>query len=308
MVNKKLKLNEELDLPEDMLLAQDKVSSEFDTCLVYDFVLNQFGIGIQKETKEKKSLIKLTEMECDGVLRLMPYALKVADKYSRVKASKPVDIPLEPVAFNVGDMGTVFSIKESAFKRGDIQFDLRKCMKKEDGSLIHTREGVRLDADTMKLIQQKLQSYKKEIEEAVKNTRKLMMTARACLMIREINSLSNSGETKSCYGCETDHPSQIQHMGPGGCLAEDSIDASESWKETVNRLWSGVLKMVSVQDGCNLAEMALSLLPELKGLVCSCVEDMPDPLEDELKQMVIKKEGLASDTMYIACEKIMKDN
>lgn len=22
----------------------------------------------------------------------------------------------------------------------------------------------------------------------------------------------------SCHGCEIDHPSQVEHMGPGGCL------------------------------------------------------------------------------------------
>lgn len=306
-MNKKLKLNDQLDLPDDMLILQDKLCSELDMFLDYDFVMNQFGIGITKQTKDKSTCIRLNEIECAGVLRLTPYALRVAANYSSSRASKPVDIPFETKELNAGDMGTVLFIKENNFKRGDIQFDLRKCVKKEDDSLIYTKEGVRLNMEMMRLVQEKLASYKQKIKETVKITRNLMLTAQACLMIEEIKSLSYCAEKPSCYGCEIDHPSQVQHMSLGGCLSDETMDVSETWAETVNQQWSVVFATVSVEDARDLAEKALPLLPELQGLVYSSSEKMIDPLEDELKDMVTKREELSNDQMYIACQKVMKN-
>lgn len=134
-----------------------------------------------------------------------------------------------------------------------------------------------------------------------------MLTAQACLMIEEIKSLSYCAEKPSCYGCEIDHPSQVQHMSLGGCLSDETMDVSETWAETVNQQWSVVFATVSVEDARDLAEKALPLLPELQGLVYSSSEKMIDPLEDELKDMVTKREELSNDQMYIACQKVMKN-
>lgn len=30
----------------------------------------------------------------------------------------------------------------------------------------------------------------------------------------------SDNEISSCEGCHTNHPSQDQHMGPGGCLSD----------------------------------------------------------------------------------------
>lgn len=48
----------------------------------------------------------------------------------------------------------------------------------------------------------------------------------------ENNTATVGTQTTDCYGCITDHPSQTEHMGPGGCLELEDYEVIETSTQT----------------------------------------------------------------------------
>ena len=299
-VNQKMKNNIVLDIQEDKCLAEDQLTSELTMSLVYDFMISEFVIGLTKRSKDKTNNINMNELECTGIIRLSPLMQKVVKKYSVTRASNPIDMPVETIEMCEGDFGTVLSVKENTFKRGDFQIDLRKCMKKEHGTWVYTKDGVRISVSELIKVKERLETYMQKISDAVAQTRRMLLMATVCLMIQSVEQ----PEESVCYGCEINHPSQHQHMGVTGCLSEDALDGVKVWKTLIDQQWSLLKLIVSSEDAVILAGKAARMLPDLGGLLMSEHTTMEDPEESEMKTMLLDKDKLVSDPMYTACYKL----
>lgn len=284
------KLKSESDFKDDKVFSRDTLTEEMDTSLEYDFITNEFGICLRKQTKETVTLIKFSENECDGILKHFSLALKVIDKYTSKRSSKPIDIPFETVDLSDGHAGVIMFIKENSYKRGSIQIDLRRCIKRVDGTLIYTKEGVRMNSEVAPLLRARLQAYKKQINDAVDETRKFIVFAQVCLIIQEIDGLYHQHDKMMGYRRALDFAE---------CLSNDT--KVESWSDIVHEHWHVVVATVSTNDACALAERAITTLPNATGLVYSESETMADPEDSELKRMVMEKHQLLANDMYMAC-------
>ena len=117
------------------------LSNDVQSFMHYDYIMNQFVIGIKKTSGSKTTVITMDEIECHGFLTK---------------------------SMNVG--GTILFVKENAYKRGEIDFDIRKCAKKDDGEFGYSKHGVRLKMDGILPLQEKLQLYMSTTESLVKQT------------------------------------------------------------------------------------------------------------------------------------------
>ena len=306
LTNKKLKLGDDMELPADIVFFTHSLSPEISTYLNYDYVVNEFVIGIRKTktTSEgtRETVVNLDQTECAGVLKQLPVALAVARKYCEKKASKPADVPFETKELKVSELGTILFVKENTYKRGLVEMDIRKCTKRENNAFGYTKDGVRCSLDVMPALEEKMKFYQSAIEKSLTQTEKMMHMAEVALLVCEIRELSQYGEP-TCSGCVTKHPSQVQHMGFNGCLSEDASDTDTlSWGETVEKYWTAAVAITStscqVED---VAEMALSSVKEVKGLVVSKMRDMKQPEDKDLKAMVLDESSLRKDDTYVAC-------
>lgn len=288
IVSKKLK--SESDFKDDKIFSRDALTEEIHMCLEYDFVTKDFGISISKQLTDKHTYIKVSDIESYGILKHFPLALKVIEKYSSKRATKPIDIPFEAVEFDAGEAGVIICIKENSFQRGNIQIDLRKCIKRADGTLIYTKEGVRIAKEVAPLLHDTLRTYKQQINNAVAETQKLVTMAQVCLLIHEIDSLCKQDERQSYR-----QPRELNFVG---CLTDDTTQ--ESWSDIVAAYWSVAISIVSIADACSLAEKALTSLPGVDGLFYSATV-LEDPRVNRLKTMVVEKRQLFEDHMYVAC-------
>ena len=133
IMNKKLKLRDNYQLPEDTVFFIHTLSNDVQSFMHYDYIMNQFVIRIKKTSGSKTTVITMDEIECHGLLKHIQPALAVAKKYAGKIMPDVIDIPFLTKSMNVGDFGTILFVKENAYKRGEIDFDIRKCAKKDDG-------------------------------------------------------------------------------------------------------------------------------------------------------------------------------
>ena len=126
IINKKLKLGLNGELPENTVFFNDSLSEELHMYLNYDdYVMNNLVVGIKKTVGQNTCEITLDELECDGLLKHIPLALTVAKKYSGKNMPDLVDIPFETKLIYTGEIGVIVFVKENSYKRGEIDIDIR---------------------------------------------------------------------------------------------------------------------------------------------------------------------------------------
>ena len=84
----------------------------------------------------------------------------------------------------------------------------------------------------------------------------------ATAIIRQIHELTYPRQ--NCQGCQSQHPSQKQHMGLGGCLSAEQ----PTWEELCNQYWQVARSLIRDDEVQNLAKQAASRIPELQVFIC----------------------------------------
>ena len=169
--------------------------------------------------------------EVVNLINLLPVDEKIISRYTVKRSPKPIDITFELCKGDVGGLITVLSVKENLYKRGKFDIDIRKCLRREDGTYTYTSEGVRFDQTLIEKFTDKVQFYQSMSETITKTTSDVIRMSMAYAFIKGINELGSSQQT--CKGCQINHPSQAQHMGFSGCLSEDP----PAWEEFVLHYW-----------------------------------------------------------------------
>lgn len=253
---------EDIDFPDDRVFDCSNLSDVVKTSLTYDSVLKEFVIGIEKKRETDSRSISLGQGECAGVVKLLPAVFAIVERYEKRRAPKPVDVPFEVNQCTVGDMVTVLFAKESVYKRGKFDIDLRKCIKNRESAYTYTTEGIRVNTEMGRELRAKLLYYLSTIEKMAREERKTLKMANVCLLIKEIRDMAVT--QIQCAGCQIQHPSQKQHMGFGGCLSVDTAEEEErmSWDEMVDQYWRPAYAIVTVDDVIKVANMAAEAVME----------------------------------------------
>ena len=247
--------NEHYDDSEDVLLDCSELSDDLKCSLEYDAILKMFVIGLEKKLKEEKRWIRFGEKENDCIIRLLPTLVKLSSRYSSKRSPQPLDISFEMSQSSVGERLTVMSLKENMFKRGNFDVDIRKCIKKEDNNYQYTTEGVRFTQKLIPEFEELLRQYQSKISSVYQETYEILKIAMAHIVIREIQELA--GVKQNCHGCQINHSSQKQHMGPGGCLSTEQAE----WSDIVEQFWSPARRLVDEVEVQISAKQAVLQLP-----------------------------------------------
>ena len=252
-------LNDESAFYNDVFLDSSLLSEDLKCSLEFDAILKMFVVGLEKKLKgDEKRSISFGVKELDNIIRLTPTLEKISSRYSAKRSPKILDIPFEMEKGEIGDLITVMSLKENLYKRGMFDVDIRKCVKKADSEYQYTSEGVRFKLSTLPELIEKLGLYQKKVSHIYVETFDVLKIALAYVIIREITVLSDN--TLNCHGCQIQHNSQSQHMGPGGCLSTDQPE----WGEIVDKFWSAARQLVDEDEVLRIATNAGSQLPELQ--------------------------------------------
>ena len=244
----------------DMTLDSSDLSPDFRSSLEYDCVMKTFSVTLEKDRKEGNRFICFGEEEMRKIIKLLPVIEKLVSRYSIKKSPTIIDIPFEACDGKVGDLVTVISLKENSYKRGHFDVDLRKCIKKEDGSYQYTSEGVRVTLSLISDLKASLFKYQSLITAATEKSTEVILMAIAHAVIHEINMLADPRQ--NCHGCQIQHPSQKHHMGPGGCMTAEQ----PPWDEICNEYWQAGKTLINDDVVQNIAQRAASRIPELQVL------------------------------------------
>jgi hypothetical protein len=227
---KTLRLGNDLELPADKIY-DDWESENLNMNLTYDNVFDQFMIRLITQTKEGQTRsINLDELDAKRLLAKLSTVNAVSEKYEKVPSPKPLDIAIELEDIPISKLGLVLGLKENLYKRGDMSVDVRKCIKKRDGTLTYTKEGVRFPILVGKILKEKLVEYDVKIQDAVKGASSVIKMSKVASMIKGLNELG----VPKCFGCENDRSSQKHHMESGGCLDPGS---QLTWDEIVEEFF-----------------------------------------------------------------------
>ena len=217
-----------------------------------------FAIGLEKSRKDGERYITVGAEEINTIVRLLPALTKVSKRYATKRSPRLIDIPVEINDCDVGDLVTVMSLKENMYKRGQFDIDIRKCVKREDGSFRYTSEGVRFSVSCISEFEKVLQRYTNLMAKAEETSKRVVIMATAHVAMRELKELS--GYPENCEGCQIDHPSQSQHMGTGGCLDSNKL----TWEEVVGQFWQPSWHCIEDDAVQTLAEDAAAQDTEFK--------------------------------------------
>ena len=279
-----IKLDDNMELAKDLDFLSINVKEDIGLKVEFDVVFNEFNIILSKtsaQSREKKC-IGLSENEAEALIKKLPIAFSLARRYTYKTTSKPVNIPVELVNFpNEYEPKTVLFVKENAYRKGQMNIDIRKCVKREDPQLpyIYTKNGVRLTIDEGKQLSPKLEECLQLIKKSTEITREVLFSAEVVCLEKIIKDLRSE---QTCYGCETNKESQDQHMDISGCLRE--------WEETVEDLWEAASPLVNEDDVMRIALLTIDKLPSIKGLVTSVIYPMQVPTDEEKRETILQLE------------------
>ena len=108
---------------------------------------------------------------------------------------------------------------------GKKYIDIRQFTRNKERDLIPTKIGVRLDTDAMTTLKLDLRNFISIASRLAEKSSKIFRWTQVVLGEKKIQAAKT--ERNNCYGCEVNHPLQVQHMGNGGCL--EPFD----WKDLV---------------------------------------------------------------------------
>ena len=289
---KKLKLTDNMELLEDSVLRSDNLDEELKSSLAFDHIMCEYIILIERETEAKKTSISLSETEISNLVDKMPTALRVGKKYLTKKFPGTLDVPIElNTPHRLGEFHSILFVKENTFSGDKIVIDLRKCGKKEDG-FIYTKQGIRISLNQASILQEKIKSYAKAIEENSNSTRQILRAAECFLLIGQINSMFNES-VKNCEGCQIDDPSQKSHMGDSGCCRE--------WADVVDEYWGAIKSSTTLPDVLKLAEKVAGEVNTI--LATSRASPVVDYSEEEKKKFVVDNKDVSRDKLLSICQK-----
>jgi hypothetical protein len=225
------------------------------------------------KTSEKETVIALTEEEVEGTISKLPLTIAVAEKYSASRISKGVDIPFDLI--DDKQLNAVLFVKENTYGKQTICVDVRKCYKKNDGSYIYTRNGVRISPHQDSLLEQALKKCRNKALEKIDESIHAVQTVQCFSIIRELSEL-HFITSRNCEGCSIKHPSQKQHMGEGGCLLD--------WDGIVDKYWTAAFGLL---NAANIVKQADDILED--GVISSttneCVLLEQNQLRERVKNM-----------------------
>ncbi|WAR24601.1 hypothetical protein MAR_038270, partial [Mya arenaria] len=249
---KTLKLDDNYEPKEDSIFVSSSLTADVSASLVFDYVLSKFVIELRKNKNERETSVCLSERNIQGLIDKLPMAIKIAEKYQQRQSSRSLDIPFEIPGEGTNEMTLMMSVKENNFgKTRKFQIDIRKCSMIGD-SIRYTKDGVRVDLDEANLVFDELKKYIEKIRGAVKNSQQLLNTAYCLLAVQMIEVIHQGTE---CNGCATEHPSQREHMGTGGCMLE--------WSDKVQLSWFTVQAMIEAPRVVAVCQSASSRLPSV---------------------------------------------
>ena len=292
---KKLKLTDDMELLEDSVLRSDNLDEELKSSLAFDHIMCEYIILIERETETKKTSISLSETEISNLVDKMPTALRVGKKYLTKKFPGMLDVPIElNTPHRLGEFHSILFVKENTFSGDKIVIDLRKCGKKEDG-FIYTKQGIRISLNQASILQEKIKSYAKAIEENSNSARQILRAAKCFLLIGQINSMFNES-VKNCEGCQIDDPSQKSHMGDSGCCRE--------WADVVDEYWRAITSSTTLPDVLKLAEKVAGEVNTI--LATSRASPVVDYSEEEKKEFVVDNKDVSRDKLLSICQKFQQ--
>lgn len=251
-----LKQIEEND--DDVILDTSVLSSDFTSSLEYDCLLQTFSVTLEKQHKDGHRCVCFGDEELKSIVNFLPVIEKLICKYSQKRSPKPLDIPFEACKSKTGDIVTVVSLKENSYKRGHFDVDIRKCVKREDGSYMYTTEGVRVTWSLITQLKENLLKYQSHISSATDKTKEVISIITAHVIILEMNELTDPRQ--NCHGCQIQHPSQTEHMAEGGCLSADQ----PTWGELCDQYYQAAKNLIKEESIQSLAKRAVACIPELQ--------------------------------------------
>ncbi|KAL4239271.1 hypothetical protein ACF0H5_000088 [Mactra antiquata] len=286
--NKMLKKMEdnESSMDIDITLNNSSLCEDVDCSLVYDSILQTFSITIEKHRDEGNRYICVSDQHVGIISKLLIAVEKLAARYSAKPSPCLIDVPFQVSSGEIGELITVVSLKENAYKRGSFDVDIRKCFIKEGNKYQYTTEGVRLGRSLISALREKLSFYNSIIKTVTEKTKEIITSTMAWVISKEILELSDPKQT--CHGCTIDHPSQKQHMDVGGCLAEEQ----PAWTELCDQYWSAAKSIVTNEFVQDLAQRAVHSLPALQKSFITGVITTEQISETEVRDMVERKEEL----------------
>ena len=150
--------------------------------LAFDHIMNEYDILIEMETETKYTYISLSETEISNRVHKMPTTLRVGKKLTK-KFRDTLDVHIElNIPHRLGEFHSILFIKENTFSHKiKIVIDLRKCGKKEDG-FIFTKQGIRISLDQASVLQEKVKTYAKAIQENSNSARQILRAAECFLL------------------------------------------------------------------------------------------------------------------------------
>jgi hypothetical protein len=297
---KTLRLGDDLELPADKIY-DDWESESLNMNLTYDNVFDQFMIRLITQTKEGQARsINLDELDAKRLLAKLSTVNAVSEKYEKVPSPKPLDIAIELEDIPISKLGVVVGLKENLYKRGDMSIDVRKCIKKKDGTLSYTKEGVRFPISVGKKLKEKLVEYDAKIQEAVQGTSRVVKMSKVATIIKGLKELG----MPKCHGCEIDHPSQKQHMSTGGCL---NPDPQLTWEEIVEEFFEIVLVNVDLARMIEIGAKACARPGINEDLCLSVVHPVIETSDEDLRALLCGRDELESDNLFRACTEVVDE-
>ncbi|KAL4223813.1 hypothetical protein ACF0H5_017278 [Mactra antiquata] len=226
--NKVLKKMEENDnnVDNDITLDHSSLCEDVNCSLTYDSVLQTYSITFEKQREEGNRYICVSEKNIETISKLLIAVEKLAVRYTNKRSHRLIDVPFQVTSGKIGELITIVSLKDNAYKRGSFDVDIRKCFVKEGNTYQYTTEGVRFGHSLISALRDKLSCYRSIITKITEKTTEIIASTLAFAISKEILELSDLKHT--CHGCMIEHPSQKQHMGVGGCMAEEE---QPTWSE-----------------------------------------------------------------------------
>ena len=243
---------------EDLLFGSTDISKDVKCSLEYDNVLSVFVIRVEKHRPEGNRVITFDADTLGNIILVIPAIDQLVERCASKRSPRPLDIPFQVDTGNIGDLVTVVSLKESAYKRGEFHLDVRNCFKREDSQYRYTSEGVRINQESISAFGETLKLYHSLIRKVKSYTKDVVIMTAAHLIRNEITRLATPAQ--NCYGCQINHPSQKQHMGDGGCLATDQ----QSWEDSCDMYFQVAKSRITDERVQGLAKAAMAVVPEMK--------------------------------------------
>jgi hypothetical protein len=298
---KTLRLGDNLELPSDKMFDEWEAEN-LKTNLTYDNVFDQFMVRLTTKTKDGQlRSINVEELDANRLLAKLKTVTAVAKKYEKVPAPKPLDISIELEMIEISKTGVVIGLKENQYKRGDMSIDIRRCLKMRDGTLSYTKEGVRMPVSMGIILKEKLEQYDIKIMDAVKGTSRVLKMSKLATIMKGMKELGNP----PCYGCEVDHPSQIQHMETGGCL---STEPQLTWVETVEEFFEIVLANVERERLVEIGAKVCARPGIEEDLCLSAVHPVIESLEQDLRAICLKRTHLNLTNCFVCAWRSLTRN